>query len=154
MRSAWVGVVPLLVVAAALLNVRRPANLRLRFDADRLVVELRGWDVLYCCRRTLEIPVAQAAGVGVYDRTSVPAQGLRLPGLSIPGVIRAGSYGTGAARDFWDVRKGAQVLVIQLRPGASYRRIVLEVDDPHAELLRLRPALGPLDWSPALTADV
>ena len=153
MRSAWVGVVPLLVVLAALLSVRRPPNVRLRLDADQLVVELRGWDALYCCRRRVEIPIVQSAGVGVYDRSLVPATGLRLPGTSIPGVIRAGSYGRGDARDFWDVRKGAQVLVIQLKPGTSYRRIVLEVDDPHAELLRLRPALGALDWSP-VNADV
>jgi hypothetical protein len=54
----------------------------------------------------------------------------------------AGSYGTGDKRDFWLVRKADELLVIELRPGAAYRRIVLEVSDPHAEALRLRPELG------------
>ena len=40
------------------------------------------------------------------------------------------------------VRKTEHVLVIELQPGAAYRRLVLEVPDPHAEAIRLRPALG------------
>jgi hypothetical protein len=34
------------------------------------------------------------------------------------------------------------VLVIELQRGEPYRRVVLEVPDPRAEALRLRPALG------------
>ena len=40
------------------------------------------------------------------------------------------------------MRKAQQVLVAELAPGAAYRRIVLEVPDPHAEALRLRPLVG------------
>jgi len=34
-------------------------------------------------------------------------------------------------------------LWIELRPEAPYRRFILEVDDPHAVELDLRPTLGP-----------
>jgi hypothetical protein len=72
-----------------------------------------------------------------------------MPGTSIPGVIHAGSYGVPGRQDFWDVRSAPQLLVIQLSDDARYRRIVLEVADPRETMLALRPALGPLDWTPA-----
>lgn len=90
----------------------------------------------------MTIPVASVAGVAVAPRRLVPQTGFRLPGTGIPGVLRAGSYGTGARRDFWLVRRADLVLVIELHPGGRYRRLVLEVPDPHAEALRLRPHLG------------
>jgi hypothetical protein len=100
--------------------------------------------VFFCLRRRITIPVAAVDGVCVSRRDVIPTEGLRLPGTSIPGTIRAGSFGTGDARDFWDIRRGQELLVLQLKPGAAqYRRIVLEVADPRAELARLRPQLGP-----------
>jgi len=129
-------------------RMRKPTNIGLHADGDRFVVELHGWDAFYCCRRRVEVPINEVEGVGVYARERVPAQGLRWPGTSLPGVIRAGSFGFRSARDFWDVRKGQEVLVVALKPDAEYRRIVLEVPDPRDEMLKLRPVLGPLDWTP------
>jgi hypothetical protein len=40
------------------------------------------------------------------------------------------------------VRNADHLLVVELEPGEPYRRIVLELPDPHAEALRLRPLLG------------
>ena len=125
------------------LNIRRVPAVDVGVVDGAVVVTLRGWDVLYCCRRRVAVPLDAVAGVCVSRRDLVPAEGMRLPGTSIRGVIRAGSYGTGAARDFWDVRKADEVLVIQMKPEcADYRRIVLEVAEPRAEALRLRPMLG------------
>ena len=143
-NGAALGVVFVIALLALLVwNTRRPAALDISVRDDRLVVRMLGWDVIYCCRREVSVPVAAVEGVCVARRESVPAKGLRVPGTSIPGVIRAGSYGSGDERDFWDVRRGEDVLVVQLRPGADeYRRLVLEVRDPHSEMLRLRPILG------------
>src|SRR4029077_3308282 len=101
--------------------MRRATNVRISIEDPYLNVELRGWDAFYCCRRRVRIPTDQVLGVGVFKRDVIPAQGLRLPGTSFPGVIRAGSYGTGSRRDFWDVRTAPQVLVFQLSDGAPYR---------------------------------
>jgi hypothetical protein len=116
--------------------------LHLDIEGDELVLRITGWDALFALSRGMRIPVMEIAGVAVFPRRLVPATGWRLPGTSLPGVIRFGSYGTGSERDFWMVRKAEQVLVIQLQPGAAYRRLVLEVADPHAEALRLRPTVG------------
>ena len=117
-------------------------SVALDVDGDALVVRISGADALFSLSRGRRIPLSDVEGVAVAARHLLPATGLRLPGTSWPGVIRAGSYGTGANRDFWLVRKAEQLLVIELRPGAAYRRIVLEVPDPRAEVLRLRPTVG------------
>ena len=117
-------------------------RIQLTVDADCLHVQLGFLDSLLCMRRSLRIPLEQIKGVAAAPREQVPATGLRLPGTGLPGVIRAGSYGTGARRDFWDVRRASVVLVVELRPGAAYRRLVLEVPDAGAEALRLRPLVG------------
>lgn len=144
-------ILPIVLVAFFVLlmtSMRKPTNFSLHADGGRLVVELHGWDAFFCCRRRLDLPLDEVEGVGVYDRDRVPAEGLRWPGTSLPGVIRAGSYGFGSARDFWDVRKAREVLVVALKPDAGYRRLVLEVPAPREEAQRLRPILGPLDWTP------
>lgn len=113
-------------------------------EGAELLVEIRGLDRVLALKRSLRFPVAGVRGVAVTDRDVVPRTGLRLPGTSRPGVIRAGSYGTGAARDFWLVRRAPQVLVIELEAGQPYRRVVLELDDPQAVALALRATLGPV----------
>jgi hypothetical protein len=117
-------------------------SLTLDVDGDVLAVRIRGWDALFALSGGWRIPLPAIEGIAVAGRRLIPRTGLRLPGTSWPGVIRAGSYGVGDKRDFWLVRKAEHLLVIELRPGAAYRRIVLEVADPHAEALRLRPAVG------------
>ncbi|MDX6216106.1 MAG: hypothetical protein QOG99_1690 [Frankiales bacterium] len=139
------AVVPLLataVVLAVLLPVRRPPRNRLTIGDDALRLQLGVWDKLYCCRSDVVVAIADVEGVTVSPRRLVPVSGIRLPGTAIPGLMRAGSYGRGSARDFWNVRRADSLLVIQLRPGAAYRRLVLEVIDPTTTARDLRPALG------------
>jgi hypothetical protein len=130
------------VVVAVLLASHRPSRLSVDVEGDCLVVRIGGWDAVFALCRTLRLPLASIEGVAVAPRHLVPQTGLRLPGTSIPGILRAGFYGRGRDRDFWLVRRASQVLVIELVPGAAYRRVVLELPDPRADALRLRPAAG------------
>ncbi|MDQ1625323.1 MAG: hypothetical protein QOJ49_821 [Actinomycetota bacterium] len=136
---------PAVAVVALLVPVVRKPKITLTPEGGDLHVAQGPFDVLYTLKRRLDLPLSQIQGIVVASREQIPCTGLRLPGTSVPGVIRAGSYGTGAARDFWNVRRGGRVLVIQLRPGASYRRVVLQVDDPEAEAARLIPTVGAYD---------
>jgi hypothetical protein len=121
--------------------VRKP-KITLTLEGGNLHVAQGLLDALYSLKGRLDLPLSQIQGIAVASREQVPRTGLRLPGTSVPGVIRAGCYGTGPARDFWNVRRGDTVLVIQMRPGASYRRVILQVDDPEAEAARLIPTVG------------
>jgi hypothetical protein len=107
-----------------------------------LVVRLRGWDMVFALTDGMTIPLTSLQGIAVAPRRNVPQTGLRLPGTSLPGVLRAGSYGRRPRRDFWLVRRAPEVLVVELQPGEPYRRLVLEVPDPRALCLRLRPHTG------------
>jgi hypothetical protein len=146
MITVSLAVVPPLVVVVlvALLFAggRRPSKIRLEVVGENLVVRISGKDALYTLSRGMEIPLQSIQGIAVAPNASVPRTGLRLPGTGIPGVLRAGSYGTGARRDFWLVRRADQLLVIELQPGEPYRRLVLEVPGPRADCLRLRPMTG------------
>ena len=116
---------------------------------DDLTLRLTGAPALLSLCRRLEVPVAAVEGVAVAPRRLVPQTGLRLPGTSIPGRVRAGSFGTGTSRDFWAVGRAEEVLVVHLLPGQRYRRWVLEVPDPRETVLRLRPVLGA--WTGSFT---
>jgi hypothetical protein len=134
------GVAAVAVLVA--LSGRVPSAVSLVVEGDRLVVTMTGAAAALSLRRRIDLPVAAIQGIAVAPRRMVPQTGLRLPGTGIPGALRAGSYGTGSTRDFWLVRRADFVLVVELEPGAEYRRLVLELPDPHAEALRLRPVLG------------
>jgi len=142
MPTQLVALLPLLAFAAVLLPIRRSPAVTVSVENDMLHVRLGTLDRLYCFRRDLTVPVNDVEGVAGAPRHLMPAGGMRRPGTGIPGVIRAGSFGTGPSRDFWDVRKAETLLVIELRPGAEYRRIVLELADPSTASRELRPLLG------------
>ena len=144
MTGAELGAIVIAALLALLVwNTRRPPAVEVSVHGQQLTVRMRGWDVVFCCRRQVVVPLSALADVAVARREDVPAEGLRVPGTSIRGIIRAGSYGSRDRRDFWDVRQGSQFLVIETRPGThEYRRIVLEMPDAHDEMLRLRTVLA------------
>lgn len=138
------GLLPLVVIVVGLLIASAlPAPLDVGIVDDELVVRVRGWDVLLAMRSQVRVAVSDVRSIAPRASADVPRTGLRLPGTGIPGVIRAGSYGTGAARDFWLVRRAAEVLVIELGPGSPYRRVVLQVPNPVAMAARLQAQLHP-----------
>jgi hypothetical protein len=142
-----VGLLPAVVLIAAvvplLLATRRPPDVRVWTSDSQLCVRVAGWDAVWVLRRGVSIPVAQVQGVAVAPLSRIPRQGWKLPGASIPGVIRAGVWATAGNRDLWDVRTAEQVLWIELQPGAPYRRIILQLPDAHATALELRTVLDP-----------
>ncbi|HEX7106481.1 MAG TPA: hypothetical protein VF218_10990 [Acidothermaceae bacterium] len=107
-----------------------------------LVVRLRGFDMLVAFRRTLRIPVGHVRGVVVQHRDRIPQIGFHFPGLAVPGVMCIGAFGFGDERSFWHVRRAELLLRVECLPGAEFRRLVLQVPDPTALAMRLRPVLG------------
>ena len=109
---------------------------------DDLVVRMNGLGMLLACRRLLRIPADHISGVAVQHRDRLPGLGLQFPGLALPGVLYAGSFGIGTERSFWNVRRAELVLRVECHTGAEFRRIVLQVADPTVLARRLRPVLG------------
>lgn len=130
------------LIAIVMVGARTPSGVELTVEDGCLRMRITGKDAFYALCRGMSLPLASIKGVAVAPRHLVPQTGLRLLGTGIPRVLRAGSYGTGSARDFWLVRQAEEFLVIELELGEPYRRLVLEVPNPHAEALRLRPMVG------------
>lgn len=148
----WLGILGITIGVALLAIVVTTApfvlltwgtpRLALTSADGNLVVKLGGRDAVVAFRRSVTIPLDQIAAAQVMARTSVRRRGLRLPGTEIPGFVRAGSYGRGRSREFWDVRRGAELLVIDTAGAAPYARLVLEVEDPAGTAAWLRAIAG------------
>jgi hypothetical protein len=126
------------------LMTRPPAVPDVRIEGDEVVVGVTGSRWLLGMRRGFRIPVASVAGVAVMPQRLVPRPWVIRMGVEGPRGARLGSYGCAPERDFWFTRGGDEFLVVELHPGEPYRRLVIEVPDPRALALELRPVLGAL----------
>ena len=119
-------------------------GVQLRLTDDAVVVRLTGRDRACAWRQGVHLPLTRVLGARPMARGDAIAASPRvhLPGLSIPGMLRAGSYGIGERRQLWAVHGAEQVLAIYLR-GEPYHRIVVEVDDPVALSRAINDALPP-----------
>jgi hypothetical protein len=111
---------------------------------DVAIFEPRGWSKLWTLEARLTVPLSAVRAV----RRAPPGvgrgwwKGWRLPGTHLPGVIVAGSYYGDGAWTFWDVRgAGDRAIEVELE-GTRYRRLVVDVSDPEAEVERLGAAIG------------
>jgi hypothetical protein len=134
-------IVVIAFIGALTLLMALPARVQVTVSDDALLIEPEGFDVLWTARRRITIPVNKIESVRVGTRAEAPRRGIRLPGAYFPGLIAAGSYGVGANRTFWDVRRGDPVLLITCKPGAEYKMVVLEVRDPHSVAQRAQTVL-------------
>jgi len=96
-----------------------------------LVVELQGLHRLWAFRRRIRVPLDHVRGATVDPGMVHEAKGIRAPGVHVPGAAVVGTFTRDGERTFWDVRSGADAVVIELT-GAPYDRLVVEVDDPRA----------------------
>lgn len=111
-------------------------------DGDKLRISLEGMDKVWALKAELKLPLAHIRSISIAPPDLKP-QGLRAPGTSLPGVIYAGTWRGRGTKEFWNVRKNRdKVLVLDLE-GADYTRVAIEVDDPAAlaaEIERARQA--------------
>lgn len=119
-------------------------GVQLRITEEAVVVRLTGGDVVCAWRRGVYLPMSRVLGARTMRRRDAVAASprLHLPGVSVPGLMRTGSYGVGERRQLWAVRGGDQLLAIYLR-GDPYHRVVIEIDDPGTASRAINEALPP-----------
>ncbi|MDD7940998.1 hypothetical protein ACFPK1_26565 [Actinomycetospora rhizophila] len=117
---------------------------QIRVTADGVVVRFTGTDRVWACRRGVYLPLSRVLLARPMARRDAVTASPRvhLPGVSVPRVLRAGSYGVGERRQLWMVRGAERLLAIYLR-GDPYHRIVVEVADPEATSQTINEALPP-----------
>src|SRR5689334_18621357 len=117
---------------------------QLRVTADGVVVRFSGSDRVWACCRGVYLPLSRVLLARTLNRRDAVAASPRvhLPGVSVPRVLRAGSYGVGERRQLWMVRRAEHLLAIYLR-GDPYHRVVVEVPDPDETSRTINEALPP-----------
>ena len=106
---------------------------------DRLLVRPVGLVRMWALSRGIDVPVASIVDVGVATRKGL-VKGFRAPGTHFPGVMTAGTFRYKGNKDLWMVGPAKEVLVIELS-GETYRRVIVQVEDPHAAVEALWAAL-------------
>jgi hypothetical protein len=108
----------------------------------KLALHVHGMDKLWALKSTLEIPLAQVAGIRA-DAAIAHGwwHGFRMPGTNIPGVITAGTFYHDGKRVFWDVHDPDKAIVIDLRD-ETYQQLIVEVADPEAAVELVKDALS------------
>ena len=113
----------------------------LTIEDGALHVEMHGADKLWTLRSRIDIPLANVRSIR-RDTEGVARwwSGLRVPGVQIPGLLKAGTYYQDGGLVFFDVHDPARTVTIELHD-ERYRALVLEVADPDQVVAEVRSAL-------------
>jgi hypothetical protein len=113
----------------------------LTIEDGALHVEMHGADKLWTLRSRIDIPLANVRSIR-RDTEGVTRwwSGLRVPGVRLPGLIKAGTYYQDGGLVFFDVHDPTRTVTIELRD-ERYRELVLEVADPDRVVAEVRSAL-------------
>ncbi|MCK6532489.1 MAG: hypothetical protein L6Q84_05895 [Polyangiaceae bacterium] len=87
------------------------------------------------------IPLAQVASIDRVDDPWRVLEGMRV-GTGIPWVIVLGTMLRGGGNDVVAVYGDKPAVVVTLRPGARWQRLIATVDDPDSVVDTLRRAAG------------
>jgi hypothetical protein len=102
---------------------------KVTIEDGNLSIEIEGLDKLWALKSRLSIPVTNVRRATPDPRIASERKGWRGPGTYVPRMITAGTFHQDAERVFWDVHDPSKAIVIEL-DHESYRRLVIEVDDP------------------------
>ena len=113
----------------------------LQIDGDRVTVKVLGLHKIWAFRNSLTFRVSNVVDVRFDPGITVGLyRGLRMPGTHIPGVVVAGTYYREKRKEFWDVGKIENSIVIDLA-SESYDRLVIETSDPLETISLLTEAI-------------
>jgi hypothetical protein len=105
---------------------------RIELTPDFLIVRLSVMEKVFCLNGDLHIPVSHVRGATEDDGFHRVNLGIRLPGTDIPGLLKAGTFVSGADKQFVCLKRALQPLVIELA-GFKFTRLVVGVPDARAD---------------------
>ena len=117
-----------------------------RIEGQTLLVELRGWEVVWAVHGSFIIPLENVAGASS-EKPPGFWESLKLMGTNSPWPFKmAGTFLYHGEMVFFDYQKDDTVLVVDLKPGTSnYKHLFVHVDEPdtpEAAAERINAALG------------
>lgn len=105
---------------------------------DELVIfDIIGLHKLWSLKNRITVPRKHIVKAHA-DLAAFPwwKKGWRIPGTHIPFVITAGTYYYRGTKNFWDVVKERNAIVVELK-NESYNNLIIEVENPKETLALL-----------------
>lgn len=113
---------------------------RVSIREDAAIFDVQGLHKLWAFKSRLKIPLDHIKQVRVDPNIATTVwKGIRMPGIHVPRVLAAGTFYKDDKRFFWDVRNRQNTIVVELAD-ERYQELIIEVDDPAAEVARLQAA--------------
>ena len=107
-------------------------------DKDHFIIEVMGLHKLWSFKNRIKIPKENIVRVhNDVKKLPVLFKGLRMPGTHVPFFITAGTYYKGGKKNFWDVVKERNAIVIELK-NEKYNNLIVEVENPEEALSLLK----------------
>lgn len=101
-----------------------------KIEAEELVVIPRGLDKLWSFTKEIRVPLSLVRGATYDPGVVTEPKGVRSPGLNMLGKKISATYRKDGERHYWNVTSASDVIVIEVDPTFTYRRLILSVDDP------------------------
>jgi hypothetical protein len=117
---------------------------RLDVDDETLVVRLGIIDAMLSMRSTMRFPLTSVKNVYVDPVAGEEPKGFKAPGTAIPGTLTKGTFHFDGVKTFWNIWRGALVVVVELSE-QKFDRIVIEQANPEEiveKITKARDALS------------
>lgn len=102
---------------------------------EKFIFKISPWHQLWSFKSTISVPIKDI--VNAYQDTSELKKwkGIRV-GTEIPGIITAGTFSWRSKRNFWDVMKKRNTIIVELQNNI-YNKLYIEVKNPQESLVLL-----------------
>jgi hypothetical protein len=78
--------------------------------------------------------------VQIWEKPIRKLRGLRAPGTGVPGLVALGTWRRRGGKDFVAVYRKQAAVIVDVRPGRGFRRLIVGVGDPEGKAAELRSA--------------
>jgi hypothetical protein len=88
----------------------------------------------------VSVALADVVDVQTWEAPFRKLHGLRAPGTGVPGLIALGTWRYRGGKDFVAVYRRQAAVIVDVRPGRGFRRLIVGVGDPEGKAAELRSA--------------
>ncbi len=108
-------------------------------EGDQVVLRMSGLEEAEALHGEVRVPLSAVVGVEVLDDAIGAVEGLRAPGLGVPGAVAVGTFRAHDAKTFAVVHHATPRGVRVDLAGADYDRLIVGCADPEAIAAKLVP---------------
>lgn len=100
------------------------------FGPTSTTVSLTLLERIMSFRGDITVPSNSIASVDVFDDALAHVQGIRAPGLGVPGARKVGTWRHDGTEMFVSVSRGQGAVRVNLQPGGTWATLLIGCDEP------------------------